>query len=185
MSTNARKIKRALKELSSENGKADNGNLFFTAEVKKVDDETCDVEFGGFTHTGVHLAAVSDGNKNNLIIKPKVGSIVLICDKTGGDLTWLNVVAFSEIASVTMKVDEIVINEGKNDGLVIVGKLVEKINRLEGKLKSHQHGYIPYPGGVASAPVSTTPASGLLPPDLTLQFNNTEQSEVENEKIKH
>ena len=92
----------------------------------------------------------------------------------------------SEIGGIALDVDgDIIINGGKNDGIVIVGKLLEKINQLEDKLKSHQHGYIPYPGGVAATPVSTTSAYALLPPDLTLQFPNTQQSEIENKKITH
>jgi hypothetical protein len=104
MSTNSKQIKRVLQNISNSTGKSDNRNLFFTAEVKKVNTETCDVEIAGTTYTGIHLASVSNGNKNNLIIKPKIGSIVLICDKTGGDMAWMNVIAFSEIESINLQI---------------------------------------------------------------------------------
>ena len=45
---NSTEIKRVLKNIANDNGKGDNRNLFFTAEVKKVDSETCDVEVSGF-----------------------------------------------------------------------------------------------------------------------------------------
>ncbi|MDR0206043.1 MAG: hypothetical protein LBI45_02135 [Bacteroidales bacterium] len=186
MSTNSRKIGQALRHFSNNNGKGDNRNLFFTAEVKKVDDERCDVEIAETTFTGVHLAAVSDGNENSLIIKPKVGSVVLICDKTGGDMAWMNVVAFSEIASITMKIDKIVINEGKNDGMIIIQKLTDKLNGLKDTLNSLISDYNAHIH-TTTATVGLGPALGVISPiakktNPALTFN---KSDYENEKIKH
>jgi len=185
MSTNSSKIKRVLEDISNKNGKRDNNNLFFTAEVKKVDDETCDVEIAGTEYTGIHLAAVSDGNKNNLIIKPKVGSVVLICDKTGGDMAWMNVIAFSEIESVTMKIDEIVINEGKNDGMVIIQKLTDKVNELVDWCKGHTHllqtSSVSVEGAMGTY-VNTAPINVPKPLSPPKKFN---KADYENEKIKH
>ena len=182
MSTKAREINNLLKKIANGNGKSDNRNLFFTAEVVKVDDVTCDVEVGGFTITGVHLAAVSDGNENNLIIKPKVGSVVLICDKTGGSFSWLNVVSFSEIASITMKVDEIVINEGKNDGLVVIGKMIKWMQDVHADLTALQTSLASIPV-VGATPAGTAPvvANCIFSPGTTYPI----QSNFENEKIKH
>jgi hypothetical protein len=197
MSTNGRKIKNALKDIANDNGKSDNRNLFFTAEVKKVDDETCDVDIVGDTYTGVHLAAVSDGNKNNLIIKPKKGSVVLICDKSGGNMTWMNVIAFSEIANIAGIIDEdielkikgdvkvecdnVEINDGNNDGLVIVQKLTDKINKIEdmcNNLLSTLQGV-----SVTLAPTGAFPFatifSGITP------LVKTKKTDIENDKIKH
>ena len=182
--SNSAEIKRVLKSIAHDNGKGDNRNLFFTAEVKKVGDETCDVEVGGFEITGVHLAAASDGNKGNLIIKPKKGSVVLICDKTGGDMTWLNVVAFSEIASVTMKVDEIIINEGENDGLIIIQKLTDKINELVDWCENHTHTLTPADGVTAAFSPSPLPVSGSIPKPSNPP-SRLNKSDFENEKIKH
>jgi hypothetical protein len=186
MSVNPAEVKRVLKDIANDNGKGDNRNLFFTAEVKKVNDETCDVEIGDFPITCVHLAAVSDGNKNNIIVKPKVGSVVLICDKSGGDMTWLNVVAFSEIASVTMKVDEIVINEGDNDGLIIIQKITDKLNDLKDTVNdfitnynSHIH--------TTTATIGVGPAVGVISPTTSTASSAApfNKSDYENSKIKH
>jgi hypothetical protein len=76
-------------------------------------------------------------------------------------------------------------NGGDNGGLVKIEKLIERINRLEDKLKNHQHAYIPYPSGSPGPPVLTTPASSAAPPDVTLVFNNTTKQELEDEKITH
>ena len=70
------------------------------------------------------------------------------------------------------------INGGKNDGLVLIKELLKKINQLEDKLKNHQHSYI----NAVGTPTLTTPAIALG--DTTLIFNNTQQSEIENDKIK-
>ena len=180
--TKAREINRLLKAISNRSGKSDNGNLFFTAEVKKVDAETCDVEVGEFTLTGVHLAAVSDENENNLIIKPKVGSVVLVCDKTGGDLTWLNVVAFSQIASVTMKVDEIVINKGDNGGFCITPELKTQLDkmtaRIDGIMDALKNAAVAPQDGGATFKLNI----GL---HLATLVNKEDFSNIENEKIKH
>lgn len=184
MSTNSSKIKRVLEDISNKNGKRDNNNLFFTAEVKKVDDETCDVEIAGTEYTGIHLAAVSDGNKNNLIIKPKVGSVVLICDKTGGDMAWMNVIAFSEIESITMKIDEIVINEGKNEGLACVKEIADKLEKIETRINDLIDDF----GKAVPAPMD---GGAALSSSLMLLWNTrkfmktTKYTDLENKKIKH
>ena len=198
--SNSTEIKRILQNIANDNGKGDNRNLFFTAEVKKVDDETCDVEVGGFEVTGVHLAAVSDGNKNNTIIKPKKGSVVLVCDKTGGDMTWLNVVAFSEIANVTGVIDEnvelkikgdvkiecdknIEFNGGNNEGLVVAEKTASKISNLEdeiNQLKQILTAWVPAPmdgGGALKGAITTWAAMQIQP--------TTKKNDLWNDKIKH
>ena len=80
--------------------------------------------------------------------------------------------------------DGFIYNGGNNNGMVLLMKLLTAINRVEDKLKSHQHGYIPYPGGSAAPAVSTTPAAALIPPDNTLIFTDTAQNDLENTKIK-
>ena len=71
------------------------------------------------------------------------------------------------------------INGGENGGLINIKDLVTKINRLEDKLKDHQHSYIAYP----TTPTLTT--SGLPLGDTTLVFANTSKSEIEDETVKH
>jgi len=196
----AREIKRLLKEMSNDNGKADNRNLFISAEVVEVGDETCDVDIAGTTYTGIHLAAVSDGNENNFIIKPKKGSVVLICDKTGGDMAWMNVVAYSEIASITGVIDEditlkikgdvkvecdkvIEFNGGKNDGLVVAEKTASKISNLENEinqLKQILTAWVPAPmdgGGALKGAISTWAGMQIQP--------TTQKKDLWNDKITH
>lgn len=156
----------------------------FNATVKSVEDDTCTVEFGKSTFTGIKLTSTVDASTSKLLVTPKLGSLVTIVDSSG-EYRDLQVLRFSDIESIKLDAEEIVINQGDNGGLILIEKLVEKINRLESKLKSHQHAYIPYPGGVAGTPVRTAAGNTAVPPDLTLQFGNTQINELENEKIKH
>jgi hypothetical protein len=80
--------------------------------------------------------------------------------------------------------DTWIFNGGNNDGMVLLQGLLTKINRLEDKLKNHEHAYIPYPGGSPATPILTTPASAATPPDNTLVFDDTTQEDLENTKIK-
>jgi len=199
----ASEIKRLLREISNNNGKSDNRNLFITAEVVKVHDETCDVDVAGMTLTGIHLAAVSDGNKNNLIIKPRVGSVVLICDKTGGDMAWMNVVAYSEIASITGVIDEdvtlkikgnvkieceetIELNGGNNGGLVKIKELTDELNGLKDALNNFISNYNSHIH-VTTATVGAGPSAGVISATVAqaTSASSFNRSDYENDKIKH
>lgn len=83
--------------------------------------------------------------------------------------------------SIIIREDGIELGGTSNEGLVKIIKLIESINRLEDKLKSHQHGYI-NAGGV---PTPTTPAIALVPPLQDLVFNNTTKNDLENANVKH
>lgn len=144
----------------------DTGNQ--TADIK-LDDA------GNVKYT-IRLKAVVDGNETGFVVFPAVGSKVLATKIYNQDEYFM--LTCSEAQEVWLRGKE-------NDGLVKISDLLEKINRIEDKLKSHQHAYIPYPGGSASTPVATTPATGLIPPNNTLVFTNTTQSDIENENVKH
>jgi hypothetical protein len=75
----------------------------FPAQVVSVDGETCSVRIDDLTVTGVRLRAVINGDKDRLLVTPKVGSYVLAVDLSGGDYRSLAVVSVSEIDSVTFE----------------------------------------------------------------------------------
>jgi hypothetical protein len=164
----------------------------FVCIVKSVDGTTCDVErlSDGKAIADVRLNAhimSADG----IVITPKAGSYVM-ATSINGDKWFVSqfsaITAFSYKDSsgveITVNDGKITINGGALGGMVKVVSLLEKINRLEDKLKNHQHAYIPYPGGSPGAPIATTPASAAAPPDTTLVFTNTQRGDIENEKIK-
>lgn len=160
-------------------------------KVLTVEGATCNVEpLNGLAELhGVRLNCVTSSTAG-IIITPKINSEVIVHQISKVDSY---VAQFSEIEKIDVQIgtfkfslngSEMVFNDG-NLGLVKIDKLIEKVNRLEDKLKTHQHGYIPYPAGVSGPPVPTTPATALVPPNTTLVFTNTERSELEDTKIKH
>jgi hypothetical protein len=161
--------------------------------VDKVDEEGRMIDCTSADEVELRFVQLQAGleGETGIVMFPKVGSEVIV-----GFLDRNNavVLVYSEIDRVRLKIGEqallvnadgFVFNEGENGGLVNIETLTERINRLEDKLKSHQHGYIPYPGGSAGPSVLTTPATAATPPDTTLVFANTKQSDIEDLKVTH
>ncbi len=161
--------------------------------AKNIRETLCDVERENAPALlDCRLNAIDDDLQSFVTVFPKEGSNVIagIIENLGTEAV---VLRCSEVEKVKIKIDEqtvlidkdgIVFNDGTLDGLVKLGAILEKINRLEDKLKTHQHGYIPYPAGVAGTPVQTTPATVATPPSNTLVFTNTTKEDLENTKIK-
>lgn len=101
---------------------------------------------------------------DNVLEKPKVGSNVwygapdesegVLKMLSGDDLDLWQII----IAGLGIKVsaDGVVINGGSNGGVVIVTKLVERLNRLEQQLLTHQH-ICTAPGTPSALDPSTNP----------------------------
>lgn len=75
---------------------------------------------------------------------------------------------------------DIILNDGENEGLVIVGPLTDKINAIENKVNDF---LADYQAHSVIDPISGTagPLFGVAPTPLT----NTQQSEIENPKVTH
>lgn len=160
------------------------------ATVVSVDEgqAVCDIDDDGKAYYNVRLSPLAGAN-NGIIAIPKIGSSVLAVQIESSDD--FMIIACSEYDKYIAKIGDvtivlsggnIVINGGENGGLVLLEAILSAINRIEDKLKDHQHGYIPYPAGVAGAPVPTTSAISLG--DTTLVFDNTTRAELENTAIK-
>ncbi len=168
----SKEIREAIRKIA---GVDNQGLIFFNAEVVSVDAETCTVKRNGLEHTDVRLAAVVDGNTKNLLVSPKVGSMVLIADLSEGLMRDLAVIGWSEVETV-------VFNGGENEGLVKVKELTQKINTLENalnSLKSVFSAWVPVPsdGGAVLKTAVTTWAS--------TQLSVTNKADIQNDKIKH
>jgi hypothetical protein len=158
---------------------------FVTAKVLEVDESAQTIKADDqFEIYDIRLKSIIDNKEASIIVIPKKSSYVIL----GRIETQYFVLKVNEIAKILivlegglkieMKNDSIIINDGKLGGLIKIDDLVSKINNLEDRLKSHQHLYIPYPGGVAGTPVKTVR-------DIGNAFVNTRKSELENDKIKH
>ena len=160
------------------------GMMFVMGKVESVGDETCSVKIADrIVINDVRLNASADGNADNILIKPKVGSMVLMADLSGGELRSLVVISFSALESMTVKFEgEVVINGGENEGLVKVVELAEKLNAIENdinNLKSIFSSWVPvvYDGG---ASLKAAAASWALQ-----SLQTTSKEDIENPKIKH
>lgn len=160
------------------------GMMFVIGKVESVGDETCSVKIADrLVINDVRLNASADGNADNILIKPKVDSMVLMADLSGGELRSLVVISFSALESMTVKFEgEVVINGGENEGLVKVVELTEKLNAIEQKIIDLQTVFsswtpVVYDGGAV--------LKGLVTSWASPTFGKTVQSDIENDKIKH
>lgn len=161
------------------------GMMFVMGKVESVGDETCSVKIADrLVINDVRLNASADGNADNILIKPKVGSMVMMADLSGGELRSLVVISFSALDTMTVMFDgEVVINGGENEGLVKVKELTDKLNAIENdinNLKSIFSSWVPvvYDGG---ASLKTAVASSWAAQTLA----TTSQKDIENPEIKH
>lgn len=143
-------IKKSIKGMSSKGGSF----ACFSAKVKSVNGETCEVELDGMRLTDVRLRAVVNGENSKILITPKTDSHVLVVDMSG-DLSQLAVVGYSEVEKIEINAtDKIIFNGGNNDGLVKIKELTNKLNNIEkdiNNMKTAIAGWIPVPqdGGAA------------------------------------
>ncbi|HPX59820.1 MAG TPA: hypothetical protein PLL02_05250 [Bacteroidales bacterium] len=146
-------------------------------KVVDVSEVSCVVErvFDNLQIKNVRLNATVKSN-DGLVIYPKKDSYVLV---TTIDNEKYFVSQFSEIEKITLDVTEdIFVNGGKNEGLVKIKELTEKLNALVSDFNAFVDIYSSHTHAVSGA--STGAPS--VPATKTENFN---QSYYENEKIKH
>lgn len=95
---NASKIKQLLQQVT---GTERPLFLFQPMEVVSVDGDTCRARLGELELPDVRLAAIVGGSGKGLLLKPAIGSIVLVADLSCGELRECAVVGYSEIDSLT------------------------------------------------------------------------------------
>lgn len=94
--------------------------------VTHVSDLTCEVSIDGLSVPDVRLRASTEVDGAQLLLRPAVGSVVIVGSLTG-DLDHLVVLSMD-------KVEEVVINGGKLGGLINVKELTDKLNAIEGEI---------------------------------------------------
>ncbi|OSZ79271.1 hypothetical protein CAP35_13740 [Chitinophagaceae bacterium IBVUCB1] len=157
-----------------------------------VTDAMCDVERADApTLMGVRLNALEDMGDGYVTTVPEENSYVL-CGIIENDKTEAVILKCSQVSKVLWKVqdmtkvfakDGVVWNGGDNGGMVIVGKLIERLNEVESaladliqKYNAHKHPYVN-----VSTPAITSAADSLS----TKFVSETKVEQIENPKIKH
>ena len=141
----------------------------FDSEQKTVDCEPID---GSADINDVRIKA-SVGEAEGVEIIPAIDSPVLVALILNNENAGF-VVSWSKVEKVIIKPSvEIQLNGDALGGLCRIDPLLTKINQLETKIQNHQH-LSANPGQPTTRDLATNP-----------MFNNTEKSEIENEKVKH
>lgn len=166
MGNKSKEVRDAIRKISGADGAE---FTFFHASVESVQDDTCTIDRNGLKIPDVALNASVDGNPNNLFIKPKTGSTVLIADLSDGQLRDLAVIGWSEVESIT-------INGGQLGGLVKIAELTSKLNALVQTFNAHTH---------TVATTGTAAAQSGTAASTTSQASTFSASDYEDTKIKH
>lgn len=168
--------------------------VLLECEVLKVDNaaETCDVKHldSGIEYYDVQLRPWETGKLGlGITIFPVKGCLctVAIVDLVSTDPMFINC---GEIESIALKINGLeliadkkglVINGGDNGGLVLVKKLLQKINSIEAKhdaLADFVSALVLPVSGVSAGPP-------VVPASLTKIGIQTTEAEISNNKIKH
>ena len=148
--------------------------LLYQGIVTQVSDLTCEVEIDGLSVPDVRLRASTEVDGAQLILRPAVGSAVIVGSLTG-DLDQLVLLSMD-------RADEVIINGGKLGGLVKIAELTDKINLLERELndlKSALGRWTPVKSdGGAALKLAISPWSAK-------QLSLTRRGDFEDTKVKH
>ena len=174
-------IKEILREivLGSDSSNAIAG-INFMATVESVDAKkyTCSVKLLGGEGILEDVRLKAENEKDYGVVSiPEKGSFVVVSilgSEAGAFVSLCSKLQKIEvkIGDQTMEIDKngFVFNGGVN-GMVLIDKLVQKLNALEQAINTHTHPYVN-----VSAPSNTSVTTSLMTP--------TQQSEIENTKIK-
>ena len=169
----------------------------FAAIVDSVDKQeaTCSVytdtnDKEGSMIFNVRLRAAIDNQAIGLNVFPASGKCVLISRIGSADIYYITqhteieeVVLFVADSKITVSNNGIIVNEGENGGLIKIKELTDKLNDLIDAFKTHTHsGVITAVTGGSGAPAVGTPGNTSK---ITTQVHVFQQSDYENEKIKH
>lgn len=153
------------------------------ANVVEVDSQerTCTIIDDDTEYYGVRLQPITEG-QSGVVLTPKAGAFVLVSRIEGGDLY---VIAASEYDSLSAKIadttlildkDGIVANNGDNNGMVKIDKMIEWMKQVYNDLKKIQSGLLKH-----------TVAGNGAALGLTIELNTKEpiKSNFEDKRFKH
>jgi hypothetical protein len=170
-------ILKKLKELSY------NDPLNVIGKVKAVDEGklTCTVTIDKLDYPDIRLTSIVDSSDVYSYVVPKSNSWVIVSFLEGSETdAFINVVC--EIDKIIIRATSIIFNNGENKGLAKVDGLKSKLNAIESSINSLKNalsGWTPVPndGGAALKSAVTSWAAS--------QLQQTQLSDIENDKIKH
>ena len=168
-------IKQIIRNIAAYNS----GLTLFEAEVTESKDTECSIKYQGLEHKNVRLVCGFSQSLTTMIIKPEVGSAVLVADLSNGKMRDL-VVLMEE------KAETVIFNGGKLGGLIKIEELTKKLNDLTDKVNAlveafNSHTHIVNTTGTADAQKGSA-AAPTAPAQKAAKFDKTD---YEDETIKH
>ena len=164
---------RELRELLAKIGGGKATNLY-QGVVTALSDITCEVSIDGLSIPDVRLRASTEVDGAQIIVRPAVGSVVIVGSLTG-DLDHLVVLSMD-------RAEEVIINGGKLGGLIKVQELTQKLNALEGEvnnLKQLFASWVPVKGDGGAV------LRGLLGSWAGKRLPLSRREDYEDTKVKH
>lgn len=164
---------RELRELLAKIGGGKATNLY-QGVVTALSDITCEVSIDGLSIPDVRLRASTEVDGAQIIVRPAVGSVVIVGSLTG-DLDHLVVLSMD-------RAEEVIINGGKLGGLIKVQELTQKLNALESEvndLKQLFASWVPVKGDGGAV------LRGLLGSWAGKRLTPSRREDYEDTKVKH
>lgn len=152
-------------------GKATN---LYQGVVTALSDITCEVSIDGLSIPDVRLRASTEVDGAQIIVRPAVGSVVIVGSLTG-DLDHLVVLSMD-------RSEEVIINGGKLGGLIKIQELTQKLNALESEvnnLKQLFASWVPVKGDGGAV------LRGLLGSWAGKRLTLSRREDYEDTKVKH
>lgn len=164
---------RELRELLAKIGGGKATNLY-QGVVTALSDITCEVSIDGLSIPDVRLRASTEVDGSQIIVRPAVGSVVIVGSLTG-DLDHLVVLSMD-------RAEEVIINGGKLGGLIKVQELTQQLNALESEvndLKQLFASWVPVKGDGGAV------LRGLLGSWAGKRLTPSRREDYEDTKVKH
>lgn len=164
---------RELRELLAKIGGGKATNLY-QGVVTALSDITCEVSIDGLSIPDVRLRASTEVDGAQIIVRPAVGSVVIVGSLTG-DLDHLVVLSMD-------RAEEVIINGGELGGLIKVQELTQKLNALESEvnnLKQLFASWVPVKGDGGAV------LRGLLGSWAGKRLTLSRREDYEDTKVKH
>ena len=113
-------IKQLIRNISAYNS----GLTLFEAEVTKSEDTECVIKYQGLEHKNVRLVCGFSQSLTTMIIKPAVGSTVLVADLSNGKMRDL-------VVLMVEKAETVIFNGGELGGLIKIEELKKSLDSLK------------------------------------------------------
>lgn len=107
-----------------------NNSIIFTAEVVKVNGDSCSIQYGEMELSGVKLFSI--GAAGNFLIKPAIGTMVTVADLSGGNKRDMVIIKIDKVEQLKFEHNKLVFDlDGKASKIEISSKQVSLLSLFD------------------------------------------------------